>query len=137
MLANRITIVLVLALAGSILLFVALRYFLIALRGIKASGKIAVRIVERSSGGPNKGRVEKYRAVVEYEALGRTHRIETQVATVGILPAYSEGRSVVVRYPEGKPNRGVLVSGVEFLKWSILAAFGAASLVGAMLVLSL
>ncbi len=133
--ANRITIVLALAFAGSIFLLVALHYFLIVVRGIEARGKVVARIVGGGSGGPNRGRVENYRAVVEYEAGGRAHRLETRVATAGILPAYEVGQSVVVRHPAGRSNRGVLVSGVEFFKWSILAALGAVSLFGAIFIL--
>ena len=63
----------------------------------------------------------------------RAFRRLRQKAQTGILPAYEEGQSVLVRYPAGKPGRGVLVSGVELFKWSTLAAFGIASLVGAIL----
>ncbi len=109
--------------------FLCFRYFRLVLNGEKTQGQVIDVLVKGA------GTAATSRAVVAYEVEQQAFQIETKVGSSDALPRYHVGQVIGVHYPPGRPERGVIVSIVEFLKWGFLIVFSLAALFASIIVL--
>ncbi len=117
-----------LTIAGVLVVGVAASYFYALHVGKRVTGTVTQKIVEGSVSGPNRANTRKYRAVIHYQIGERDYRLETRVATAGILPAYEKGQFVTIVYRPQHPGKGLLFTKVELFKWGVLFVVGLALL---------
>lgn len=118
-----------LTVTGIVLLGRVARYFYWVAVGEHIVGVVAKHYVHRTHGGPRRNSKVMYSADIAYEFAGQEFQIELQARTGGVLSNYQAGQSVTVVVDARCPNRGLVFSGLEIVKWSVLA-FGALVMLG-------